>query len=237
MTFFYNLALLTLSALLVHWKQHSNILREWLSPTRKRMVEFIKGFLMMCILCVLFQLLVSMIDHSGWALKDSFPAVRILQSVWYDINSVLFEELLFRGVLLYMLIRYLPGNPHKALLFSACCFGIYHWFTQGVIGNLPAMLLVFILTAGMGYVFAYAYYRTGSILLSFGLHLGWNLTDHTLFSTGPYGALILKPHNTVEMSESYALLSFILYLLVIGSTYWMVSRLTPYRITKDDQKK
>jgi hypothetical protein len=96
--------------------------------------------------------------------------------------KVLTEELIFRGALLYILLQKI-GSP-KSIWISAIAFGVYHWFSYGVLGNLQAMILVFIRTGLMGYAWAWAFAKTRSILLPFGLHLGWNVTYKLFFQKG-----------------------------------------------------
>jgi membrane protease YdiL (CAAX protease family) len=83
------------------------------------------------------------------------------------------EELVFRGAILYILISKIGSS--RTILLSAILFGVYHWFSFGVIGNLMAMLFVFIGTGLMGYAWALAFSKTNSIFLPFGLHLRMEL--------------------------------------------------------------
>jgi len=76
------------------------------------------------------------------------------------------------------------------------------------------MLLVFLVTGFMGYVFAVSYYKTKSIILPIGLHLGWNLINHNIFSNGPNGTIIFLVNGSPELSNSQQLISFGLYLIV-----------------------
>ena len=61
-------------------------------------------------------------------------------SFWWNIKSVLFEEFIFRGALLYIIMQKLEK---KGAAFSAICFGIYHWFSYGLFGNFIPMILIF----------------------------------------------------------------------------------------------
>ena len=79
----------------------------------------------------------------------------------YDFNSVVSEELLFRGLILHFLIKYWKTRP--AMLVSASVFGIYHWFTFGVWGNLAAMVLVFVVILTNKNAFAICIYVEGNV--------------------------------------------------------------------------
>ena len=166
----------------------------------------------MAALCVITQLFLSILTNASWELSKDLSFDKLLSSIAYDLNSVLFEELLFRGFAFYLLIKYLGSK--RGILISASLFGIYHWFTNGLLGNLPAMLLVFLVTGFMGYVFAVSYYKTKSIILPIGLHLGWNLINHNIFSNGPNGTIIFLVNGSPELSNSQQLISFGLYLIV-----------------------
>jgi len=113
---------------------------------------------------------------------------------------------------LYLLIKYWKAVP--AMLISASVFGIYHWFSFGVWGNLAAMILVFVVTGLMGYVFAVAYVKTKSIILPVGIHLGWNWINNTVFSNGPNGIQVLEADKTVPLEGLNAIFSLSLYLII-----------------------
>ena len=137
----------------------------------------------------------------------------ILKSFWWDFKSVLTEELIFRGALLYILIQKIGST--KSIMISAIAFGIYHWFSYGVLGNVMAMVLVFIGTWLMGYAWAWAFSKTKSIMLPLGLHLGWNFTYNTIFSGGPLGELLLISKGGNELTGWVSLLNFISGLVIV----------------------
>ena len=137
----------------------------------------------------------------------------ILKSFWWDFKSVLTEELIFRGALLYILIKKIGSK--KSILISAIAFGIYHWFSYGVLGNIMAMILVFIGTGLMGYAWAWAFSKTKSITLPFGLHLGWNFIYNTIFSKGPLGDLVLISKGGTELTDWFSLLNFVSGLVIV----------------------
>lgn len=174
----------------------------------------------MACLCIITQIILTQISSSTWTLSKDLNLAKLFSSFYFDINSVIFEELLFRGVILYLLIKHL--NKRIGVILSAIAFGIYHWYTGGVLGNTMAMLVVFIVTGFMGYVFAVAYAKTKSLILPFGLHLGWNLVNHNIFSNGPNGVMILEHKEQPDISNSYQWIAFGLYLLVTILTLILV---------------
>lgn len=200
--------------------ERKNIFRLWLTPANQRLKEFTFGFILMGLLCLISQLFFSFINDISWSISEEITISKFLYASAYDINSVLFEELLFRGVLLYGLIKY--TGQKKAIAISAAAFGIYHWITYGVLGNILAMALVFITTGFMGYVFAKAYVKTKSIILPIGLHLGWNWINNSIFSNGPNGTILLVPDQTLGMEGYFAIISFMWYLIVPATVLFFI---------------
>jgi uncharacterized protein len=116
--------------------------------------------------------------------------------------SVLTEELLCRGVGLYILLKKL--GTKWGILISSVVFGVLHWFNLGVWGNISQMAMLFSFTFVMGLLLAYAFVRTGSILVPLAIHLGWNLTQNFIFSDGPFsGTLLVKGLSQTEVTVSY----------------------------------
>jgi Type II CAAX prenyl endopeptidase Rce1-like len=103
----------------------------------------------------------------------------------------------------------------KSILISAIAFGIDHWFSYGVLVNVMTMILVFIGTGLMGYAWAWAFSKTKSILLPFGLHLGWNFIYNTVFWKGPFGDLLLISQGGKELSDWTSLLNFVSGLVIV----------------------
>jgi membrane protease YdiL (CAAX protease family) len=202
-----------LSWLLLHFIQHQNILVLGFLPVSKRLKQFLIGFILSAILCALTQYLESWLKSSSWALNENISTGIIFKSWWWDIKSVLTEELIFRGALLYILIQRI--GTQKSILISATAFGIYHWFSYGVFGNIIPMIFVFIGTGLMGYAWAWAFSKTQSILLPFGLHLGWNFTYNTIFSKGPLGELLLISKGGTELTDWASLLNFSSSLIIV----------------------
>ena len=204
---------IAISWLLLHLIEKKNILALGFLPITKRLKQFVIGFLITGILCILDQFLESYLKSSTWVLNENFTGGILLKSFWWDFKSVLTEELIFRGALLYILIQKI-GTP-KSILISAIAFGIYHWFSYGILGNVMAMILVFIGTGLMGFAWAWAFSKTKSIMLPFGLHLGWNFIYNSLFSNGPLGEIMLISKGGNELTDWTSLLKFVSGLVIV----------------------
>ena len=206
------LIFIVLTWLSIFLLEKRNIFRSWLTPANQRLKEFMLGFILMGSLCLISQLFFSVINDISWSVSGEITITKFISATLADVNSVLIEELVFRGVLLYVLIRY--TSERTGLIVSAAAFGIYHWFSYGVLGNVLGMTLVFINTGFMGYVFAKAYVKTQSIVLPVGLHLGWNWINGSIFSNGLNGTILLVPNQSVVMEGTFATISFIWYLVI-----------------------
>jgi uncharacterized protein len=174
--------------------ERKNILVLGFTPVAKRIFQFAIAFLFSALLCVLLQLFESFLNHSRWRLNSQITFSQISESLRWNFNSVLFEELIFRGALLYIAIKRLGDT--KAILLSAIAFGIYHWFSFELLGNIIPMVVVFIITGLMGFAWAYAFSKTNSMALPIGFHLGWNFVFNAVFSKGGFTntpVLIFEP--------------------------------------------
>lgn len=207
------LIILAVSWLLLFITEKTSLLALGFLPLHKRFFQFSVGFLLTAILCTLVQILEASLQSSVWVVNDVISVTTILQALWFDVRSVITEELIFRGALLYILIQKI--GPKKSILISSIAFGIYHWFSYGILGNVPAMAFIFIGTGLMGYAWALAFYKTKSILLPIGLHLGWNVTYNTLFSKGPLGDLIFISQGGVELTDWLSLINFVSGLILV----------------------
>lgn len=114
-----------------------------------------------------------------FALNPKTSISFILTGIWLPLKSVLFEELLCRGVGLYILIK--KFGQRWAIIISAIVFGLLHWLNGGVFGNGLQMLIVFAYTFTFGLVLAYAYAKSFSLYLPIAMHFGWNLTQNFIF--------------------------------------------------------
>ena len=207
------LVILILSWVLLYVAEKKNILVLGLVPTGRRLLLLGTGFLITATLCALAQYLEAYLSEYQWLVNDQMNSILLLQMFRWDIQSVLTEELIFRGALLYLLLHKI--GTRKSILLSAVAFGVYHWFSYGVLGNVMAMVVVLIGTGLMGYAWAWAYAKTRTILLPIGLHLGWNVTYNTLFSKGPLGDGLLIATTGQELTDWISLLNFLTGLVFV----------------------
>jgi len=213
------LIFLALSWALLFFIEKESLLALGFTPLLLRLKQFGLGFLISSFLCLAVTLALSALKAETWLLSDQFNIERLLSSVWYDLKSVFTEELIYRGAILYILIKKLGHK--KAVLISAVAFGIYHWFSFGVIGSLFPMIYVLLLTGLMGFVWAYAFAKTKSIMLPFGLHLGWNVISNGLFSNGPLGEIALVASGGVEPEGIIMILGLVISVFVPPLVTWL----------------
>jgi hypothetical protein len=117
-------------------------------------------------------------------------------------------------------------------LISSAAFGIYHWFSFGVIGRPGQMLFIFLLTGIGGFLFALAFEKTRSVYVPFALHFGLDFVPLILFSKekgiGPQVFLPAFAKDPAGMGSFVALLMFVIHFIVIPLLiFWWLCRLTP----------
>lgn len=192
---------LAISWLLVWLFEKGNLGVLGLMPTKKRLLDFTLFFLITVACAVSGFLLKMLIAKQSWTLNPNVNGGAILQAVWFTIKSVLFEEFIFRGVFLYMLIKKLGAA--KAIIISGIAFGIYHWFSHELWGNPVQMAIEFFMTGIMGLVLAYGYAKSFSLFIPIAIHLGWNMVQMVIFSgntIGPQLFVEVMPRPVVTIS-------------------------------------
>ena len=192
---------LAVSWLLVWLFEKQNLSVLGLMPTRKRLIDFVLFFFVTAALCASGFFLKMVIAKQQWQLNPEFNWHIIGSGTWFNIKSVLFEELIFRGVLFYLLIKKLGST--KAILISSAAFGVYHWFSHELLGNPQAMIMEFIITGAMGVVLAYGYAKTWSLYIPIAIHLGWGIMQQVVFSDSPIGQQLfveIMPRPIVTVS-------------------------------------
>lgn len=184
----------------------------------RRVMEFLVGVALMGTAALVQQLASAIVMDDALVPNPRLTSSVLGEGVRLLLNSLLYEELAFRGYLLFQAVRWL--GPTRAAWLDAIAFGIYHWFSYGVIGNPVVMLYVLVMTGAFGFMLARAFVATGSISAPLGLHLGWNAVVQLLFSAGPPGAMVLVPASgaaKINLAGVWSVvLSIIWPLLTIG---------------------
>src|SRR5688572_15554914 len=133
---------LAISWLLIWFIEKKNLGVLGLYPTKRRIIDFIMFFLFACLCCASGFLLKIYFFKEQWQVNPNLTADLVFEGIWWNIKSVLFEELIFRGVLLYIAIKKL--GEVKGIILSAIAFGIYHWFSFNIFGDPKTMTFVLI---------------------------------------------------------------------------------------------
>jgi len=151
-----------------------------LKPTKQRVVQLLIGCCWPIIYYCLFEFSVAGLVQNPYHLNPQYSLGNFKTIVCYLLRSVVYEELIFRAALLYILVKKIGAS--KAILISAVAFGVYHWFAWQAFGNPGRMLTVFLTTGSAGYLFAMAFVRSRSMYLPIGLHFGCNFATIIIFS-------------------------------------------------------
>ncbi|MEO6254062.1 MAG: CPBP family intramembrane glutamic endopeptidase [Ferruginibacter sp.] len=195
-------------------------------PTTKRLIGFFVFFIVTALCSSSDYFMRMLFAKQQWELNPQLNAKLILTGIWWNVKSVLFEELIFRGVLLYMLIKKL--GPVTGIIISSIAFGIYHWYSHEVIGNIQQMAITFVTTGLMGSIYAYAYAKTFSLYIPISIHLGWNLVRSVVFSeTVIGGQLFVQVQPVPEVTVSYFIYFCILLIPMLSAlliNYFMLRR-------------
>ncbi|NOT76876.1 MAG: CPBP family intramembrane metalloprotease [Cyclobacteriaceae bacterium] len=173
------LVLIAISWALVWLIEKKNLSVLGLTPTVDRL-KYFSILLIVSALCSAAAFLLRMyFAKEEYSISSTMSPGSVVEEVWNQFRTVLTEELLCRGVLLYILIK--RFGQGKAILISAIIFAALHWLNAGVWGNVMQMAIVFTFTFAMGLLLAYSYAKTFSLLIPFAIHFGWNLTQNYIF--------------------------------------------------------
>ncbi|NOS56281.1 MAG: CPBP family intramembrane metalloprotease [Cyclobacteriaceae bacterium] len=206
---------LALSWLLVWLFDKSNLSVLGLMPTRERLQHFAIFLFIAAAFSTSGFGLKMWIAQQSWQLNPEWTSSLIADGIWFNIKSVLYEELIFCGALFYILIKKLGAK--KAIWISSTAFGMYHWFSQGSLGNPMSMLITFVVTGAMGLVLAYGYTKTQSLYVPIAIHFGWNVVQQVVFSNGPIGKrLLIEVLPQPEVTVSYFSFFFMQLFPIVG---------------------
>lgn len=171
-------------------------------PYPKRILQFITGLLFVSFVQLVIIGLETWIKSIEWKLNHPINYQLIYSAIRYHIISALTEDLVFRGALLYIFIK--QFGMQIALIFSGIAFGIYHWFSYDMFGaGIIPIVYVFITTGLIGYVWAYTFAKTKSIMMPLGFHFGWNIISAFFLKVQPFGQMIFTGTAMTPLSEPY----------------------------------
>ena len=219
------LVVLVFSWLLLRKIGHDPIAVMGLAPSKRRLKELLLGLLFMAGVGVVNFLWQAHAKKIGYQLNPDAEVGTTLFASFWILRAVLLEEFVFRGALLFLLIRRIGAV--RACLVSSLMFGIYHWFSYEVFGSrLVLMAYILLVTGAGGWMFSFAFAKTRSLYAPTGLHLGWNLVTAIVFSAGPVGnQLLIEQGEAVAWNEWYTLVFFLLQAVVApGLVTWYLSR-------------
>lgn len=194
-----NLMLAGVSWVLFYFVLKESLFSTWFSPLLLRLKELGIGIIIAVASFVIPLFIKSITYNCEWSVSEAISISTVAEAFYFYLQSVLFEELIFRGALLALLIHYTSNK--MAIFISAVSFGVYHWFTYGMFVGLVPMTYIFVLTGSMGLVWAYMYSKTKSILLPIAAHLSWNFQSSLFTDYQPFGQLILTSEATRKFSE------------------------------------
>jgi len=216
---------LIISWLLLKFIVHQNLWALGFKINSKQLTSIIIALFIPVVFLVVFLVGISLWVKSPYHLNPHYTFAAFKNSALYVLISVIYEELIFRGALLYLLIKKIGSQ--KAVLISAISFGLYHWFTMGVLGHIVPMLFVFIITAIMGYIFALSFSISKTIYFPFALHLGYNFTFMIIFSRGNIGEQLLIPvfkNDPVKTGIAFQTVTTVIHYLVFPFMIWLYLR-------------
>tara|TARA_B100001109_G_scaffold245794_1_gene233872 strand:- start:218 stop:916 length:699 start_codon:yes stop_codon:yes gene_type:complete len=207
-------------------KEHITVLG--IIPNARRLKEFSIGLIFMATFCVINILGQAYFKEISYVRNPEYGFWESLDGIWWTFKAALFEELIFRGAILYLLIKRMGTN--WACLISAIAFGIYHWFSYQMFGRgLIPMIYVFLLTGAGGWMFAFAFAKTKSLFAPLGLHFGWIVMSIVVFSAGPLGnSLFVIDGEPLELAGWEQLLFFLWQTVIIPGiiSWFLVKRYT-----------
>lgn len=203
MALVYNIVLLAATWLLLRMEK-KNLSAIGIELKKQRVLELVGGFFLMVLLCIPVFLLQGKLSGFNWQLNDAPLYKKIAGNLWYSFNSVLWQELVFRGYLFYKAIQLL--GKWKAILLFTVISGIFHWHMIGfnlAIDPAKTAILFFAMGAA-GFLYAVAFAQTNSIAAPFGLHLAYNVILFDVFvQSAEDNHGLLKLTNAGATSSSF----------------------------------
>jgi len=197
-----------------------------LKPTKDRLKLCFYLFIVTAICCSTAFVLKMYFAKEQYTINSKLTSSLIISELWDNTRGVLTEELLCRGVVLFVLIKKLGSK--WAIIISSIIFALLHWLNNGVWGNATQMSVVFLFTFCMGLLLAFSYAKTFSILIPLSIHLGWNLTQNFIFPDKPAGnhLFILAAQPPIVTVSYFVFFVMLLFpkISAIGLNYLIIRR-------------
>ena len=204
------IVLLAASWLLIWLFEKGNLSVLGLRPTNSRLKYSAILFSVTALSCSTGFLMRMLFVKEQFALNPNLSASLIVSGIWSVLKSVLFEELICRGALLYILIKKI--GQKWAILISAIIFGALHWNNTGFFGDIKQMAIIFFWPFVFGLLFAYAYAKSGSLYLPVAMHFGWNLTQNFIFPENMSGdTLIISALQPIVTASYFVFFTMLLF--------------------------
>ncbi len=216
---------LLISWLLLRYVVHQNLSVLGFQINSKQVKQLVIALFIPFVFLCIYLISISLWVKSPYHLNEHYTFAAFKNSAWYVLISVMYEELIFRGAILYILIKKI--GEQKALLVSAISFGIYHWFTMGALGQFIPMIFVFTITGIMGYIFALSFTVSKTIYFPFALHLGYNFTFMIIFSRSNIGDQLLIPIYKIDPVKTGAVFqtfTTVIHYIVYPFMIWLYLR-------------
>jgi membrane protease YdiL (CAAX protease family) len=215
---------LIISWLMIWFFERRNLSVLGFRPSEERLKDLVFGLIASSIISAIYYLSIGYISGGKWTFDETYSMQSFFPGAWWTLKSVLFEELIFRGALLYIAIRKLGLTI--GCVVSAICFGTYHWFSYDVFGDAVRMLFIFLVTGIAGLMFAFAFGVTRSLYLPIALHYGYNFTSYVVFSNGPLGNQLFILQNGSQTSGVLSTAASVFQLLALPLiVLWYLKRL------------
>lgn len=188
------------SWLMLRFVVKKNLFTLWFTPASEKGIEILIGLTITLAAFGVPLGLKTLVYSINWQLNPDADPTTLLNSLFFYFKSIMFEELIFRGAILTLLAHFTKNKT--AILISAISFGVYHWFSYGMFGSgIIPMIYIFLLTGGMGLVWATIYIKTNSIVMPAMIHLSWNYMSALFLDYQPFGQLLFKANIALEYSS------------------------------------
>ena len=119
------IGIILISWLLIWFFTKGNLTVLGLTPTTERLKYFLILFIVSNIISASSFLLRMYIAQEVYVLTPSLTISSVLLETWYQFRSVLTEELICRGALLYILIKKAGAKPTRDIIINLLsCFNV-----------------------------------------------------------------------------------------------------------------